>query len=70
MYRSNRYKIIAGVCGGIAERFGIPPTLVRLLFVLSCILPGPQFVIYIILWIALPKAPASYTGGPKSHYHG
>ncbi|GAA4588969.1 PspC domain-containing protein [Planotetraspora phitsanulokensis] len=57
MYRSREHKIIAGVCGGIAERFGMPPTLVRLLFLLSCVLPGPQFVIYLIMWVAVPKAP-------------
>lgn len=54
--RSRNSKMIAGVCGGLAERFGLSAGLVRLLFVLSCILPGPQFVIYLILWIALPKS--------------
>jgi phage shock protein C len=57
MYRSREHKMIAGVCGGIAERFGMPPTMVRLLFLLSCILPGPQFVLYLIMWVAVPKAP-------------
>ncbi len=33
------------------------PTVVRLLALLSCILPGPQFVIYIILWLVIPNAP-------------
>ncbi len=36
----------------------MPPTLVRLLFVLSCILPGPQVVAYLIMWVLFPKAPA------------
>ncbi|ETK34175.1 PspC domain-containing protein [Microbispora corallina] len=57
MYRSRQHKIIAGVCGGIAERFGMTPTAVRLLFLLSCLLPGPQFVIYLIMWLFVPKAP-------------
>ncbi|HEX3732592.1 MAG TPA: PspC domain-containing protein [Mycobacteriales bacterium] len=56
--RSRRHKVIAGVCGGLAERFGWSPTGMRLLFLLSCLLPGPQFVIYIALWILIPKAPA------------
>jgi phage shock protein C len=30
---------------------------VRLLFLLSCLLPGPQFVIYLVLWVLIPKAP-------------
>ncbi|GAA2341278.1 hypothetical protein GCM10009854_17200 [Saccharopolyspora halophila] len=48
--------MIAGVCAGLAHRFGLPVFLVRLLFVLSCLLPGPQVVLYIVLWILLPKA--------------
>jgi phage shock protein C len=51
--RGNRW--IAGVCSGLADRFGLPPTLVRLLFVLSCLLPGPQILIYVILWIIMPS---------------
>jgi phage shock protein PspC (stress-responsive transcriptional regulator) len=46
---------IAGVCSGLGRRFGLPPNLVRLLFVLSIILPGPQFVIYLALWIMIPS---------------
>jgi phage shock protein PspC (stress-responsive transcriptional regulator) len=33
------------------------PATVRLLALLSCLLPGPQFVIYIIMWIVIPNAP-------------
>jgi phage shock protein C len=51
-------KIIAGVCAGIARRFGLSPTLVRILTLLSFVLPGPQIVIYIALWILMPKDPA------------
>jgi phage shock protein PspC (stress-responsive transcriptional regulator) len=46
---------IAGVCSGLARRFGISPGIVRLLFVLSTLLPGPQFVVYIVLWILMPS---------------
>jgi phage shock protein PspC (stress-responsive transcriptional regulator) len=49
-------RLIAGVCAALARRFGMKPWQVRLLFVLSCILPGPQFLIYIALWIILPSA--------------
>ncbi len=48
-------KVIAGVCAGIAARFGMRPLTVRLMFVLSCILPGPQFVAYLVLWVIMPK---------------
>lgn len=50
--RSGRW--IGGVCAGLGRRFGISPNVVRLLFVLSCLLPGPQFIIYIVLWILMP----------------
>ena len=46
---------IAGVCAGLAHRFGIRPNTMRLIFVLSCLLPGPQFVAYIVLWILVPS---------------
>jgi len=50
-----RDRMIAGVCSGLARRFGMSPTTVRLLFVVSCLLPGPQFLIYIALWIIMPS---------------
>jgi phage shock protein C len=43
------------VCAGLADRFGMSPGTVRLLFVLSCLLPGPQFVIYLVLWLIMPN---------------
>lgn len=46
---------IAGVCSGLARRFGLSPSLVRLLFVLSIFLPGTQVVLYLILWILIPS---------------
>jgi phage shock protein PspC (stress-responsive transcriptional regulator) len=47
-------RIIAGVCAALARRFGVRPTTVRVLFLLSCLLPGPQFVIYLAMWILIP----------------
>lgn len=46
---------IAGVCSGLGRRFGLPSGLVRILFLLSCLLPGPQFIAYLILWALLPS---------------
>jgi phage shock protein PspC (stress-responsive transcriptional regulator) len=46
---------IAGVCSGIGRRFGLSSGTVRLIFVVSCLLPGPQFLIYLILWAFLPN---------------
>ena len=55
--RDTRNKVVAGVCAGLARQLGISPNGLRLAFVLSCILPGPQFIAYIVLWIVIPKAP-------------
>lgn len=55
--RPQSQKVIAGVCAGLAERYGWRPGKVRLLFVLSCLLPGPQVVLYLALWMMLPKRP-------------
>jgi phage shock protein C len=59
LYRSRRNSILAGVCGGIAEWLGWSPTWVRVLYVvisiLSAAVPGP--ILYVILWIVIPKAP-------------
>lgn len=49
---------IAGVCAGLGRRFGLDANIVRLIFVLSCLLPGPQFIVYIVLAIIMPKDPA------------
>ncbi|MUL40586.1 PspC domain-containing protein [Streptomonospora sp. PA3] len=55
LVRTRDNKVIAGVCGGLARRFGLSPFLVRVLFVLSCLIPGPQVLIYIALWIVMPQ---------------
>lgn len=57
LYRSRRHRIVAGVCGGIADYFGVSPTMVRLLTLLSFLLPGTQIIAYIILWIIVPNEP-------------
>ena len=54
LVRPSRGKIVAGVCVALARRFDLSPTLVRLLFVLSMLLPGPQILAYIVLWIVIP----------------
>jgi phage shock protein PspC (stress-responsive transcriptional regulator) len=45
---------IAGVCAGLAHRVGITPNQMRLIFLISCLLPGPQFVVYLVLWVLMP----------------
>lgn len=57
LYRSSSNRIIAGVCGGIAEWLGWNPTLVRVLYVVGSILSVafPGILVYVILWIVMPK---------------
>ena len=55
LVRARDGKMIAGVCAGIAQRYGWNPTVVRAVFVLSCLLPGPQFVLYLVLWLVMPQ---------------
>jgi len=56
-------RVIAGVCAGIADRFGIGRNTVRVIAVVSCLLPGPQFLLYVIAWIAIPsERPAVIVG--------
>ncbi len=43
------------MCAGIARRFGWSPGLVRLAFAVSIVLPGPQFVVYGVLWLLMPS---------------
>lgn len=50
---------IAGVCSGLARRFGWSVSTVRLVFVASCILPGPQTLVYLALWLLMPNEDSS-----------
>ncbi|SEP51120.1 PspC domain-containing protein [Amycolatopsis saalfeldensis] len=55
--RSRKHYVFGGVCGGLAEFYGWTPYRVRLLFVISCIIPGPQFLLYLVMWFVIPNAP-------------
>lgn len=58
LYRSRQHRVIAGVCGGIAEWLGWNPTAVRVLYVVVSILSAafPGLIVYIILWLVMPQA--------------
>ena len=60
--RSNKEKMIAGVCGGMAEYFDMDPTIVRLIYVIVSIfsVAFPGILVYFILWIILPKKETIY----------
>ncbi len=57
LYRSKRQNMIAGVMGGIAERFGWNVTLLRIIFVLVSVMSAafPGILVYLILWLVIPK---------------
>jgi phage shock protein PspC (stress-responsive transcriptional regulator) len=57
LYRSNRSNMIAGVMGGIAERFGWNANLLRLIFVLVSVMSAafPGILVYLVLWLVMPK---------------
>lgn len=55
LYRPRTGRMLGGVCAGLAQRFGTSATTMRILFLFSCLLPGPQIVIYVILWMLLPS---------------
>jgi phage shock protein PspC (stress-responsive transcriptional regulator) len=58
LHRSSSNRIIAGVCGGIAEWLGWNPTTFRVLYVVVSILSAafPGILVYLILWIVMPKS--------------
>ena len=56
--RSTTDRVIAGVAGGIAQRFGLDPTLVRIAWVVSIFFGGFGILLYVVLWIALPTGPS------------
>ena len=58
--RSRRSRLIAGVCGGIAEWLGWDPTLVRILYVVVSVFSAafPGLLVYLVLWLVMPREPA------------
>jgi phage shock protein C len=57
LYRLRKDRMIAGVCGGLAQHFVIDPTWVRLLFIIFFFLGGSALLIYVILWLIVPLEP-------------
>ena len=57
LYRSRTNRQVAGVCGGLAEYFSIDATLIRVLFVVLAVLGGSGIMLYLALWIIVPREP-------------
>jgi phage shock protein C len=57
LYRSRTNRQVAGVCGGLAEYFNLDATLIRVLFIVLAVLGGSGIVLYLALWIIVPREP-------------
>ncbi|MFA7244489.1 MAG: PspC domain-containing protein [Patescibacteria group bacterium] len=55
LMRSKKDKMVAGVCGGLGEYFDIDPNIVRIIFVAFTLLGGSGVLVYIIMWLVVPK---------------
>lgn len=66
--RSRTDKIIAGVCGGIARRYGWDPMLVRIVYVLGSVFSAafPGIIVYVVLWFLMPLEGTPPAGGPPA----
>ena len=72
LYRSNRSNMIAGVMGGIAERFGWNVNLLRIIFITISLLSAafPGILVYLVLWLVMPKQKdqVTYTTQGQARY--
>lgn len=58
LYRSRKDRIIAGVCGGLADYFKVDVVWIRLIFVLFLLLGGSAILVYLLMWLIVPREPA------------
>ena len=58
LYRS-RERMLGGVCGGVADYFGIDKTIARLIFAALVLAYGTGIWLYLLMWIIVPQEPAS-----------
>lgn len=58
LYRS-RERMLGGVCGGVADYFGIDKTIARLIFAALVLAYGTGILLYLLMWIIVPEEPAS-----------
>jgi len=67
LYRPSHGGMLAGVCAGLARRFGIGATMMRLIFVITLfVIPGSQILVYPLLWALMPKEQAGSNYGTYS----
>ena len=54
LVRPRRGRMVAGVLAGLADRFGVSVTMLRVVFLVSMLLPGPQILLYLVMWLIMP----------------
>ena len=60
LYLSEKDRKIAGVCGGLGEFLGVDPTIVRVAFLVSLFIWGTGLLIYLIMWLVVPRNPKNW----------
>ena len=56
LYRSRNQRMVAGVCGGLADYFNIDATVIRVLFLVLAVFGGTGLVVYLVMWIIVPDS--------------
>ncbi|GIG27774.1 PspC domain-containing protein [Cellulomonas marina] len=68
LIRPFRGRLLAGVCAGLALRFGLSPVLMRVIFVATLFLiPGSQILVYPLLWVLMPAESAVWRPAPRPY---
>ncbi len=57
LYRSVDERLLAGVCGGLSDYFGIDPVIFRLVFIILTISGGSGILLYLLFWLIVPRQP-------------
>jgi phage shock protein C len=59
LYRSKKERMVAGICGGVAEYYGQDPTIIRLVWVLITVFTWfvPGIIAYVLAWVVVPEQP-------------
>jgi len=57
LYRSSTDRKLAGVCGGLAQYLNVDATLIRVLFIVLTVLGGAGILIYVAMWVIVPREP-------------
>lgn len=68
LFRETEDRVLGGVAAGLARYFDIDVTWVRILFILITIFGGSGFLVYLVLWVAIPEKPFNWTASGTTDY--